>query len=189
MRCRFGRMKTYENNFFRFRLEFPDTWKLTSWHHAQIARSWQSAYQAKDDDLPKKGKCATKFLFTAALHPPESEAIVDADIELSVFRLSQIEDMRTSLVENFERQRAYYESNGIVTSIVNEGAWNLGGIDFTYVDQESKSRRKHSWYRFFFRPHDEVFWLYGKIAGHKRQAYDHALEIVSGFKSTAETIG
>lgn len=182
-------MKTYENSYFHLRLDFPDTWNLTSWRHTKIARSWQSAYQAKDDDLPKKGKCASKFLFTAALHPPESEALVDADIELSVFRLSPGEDMRTSLVENFERQRAYYESNGIVTSIIEEGAWNIGGMDFTYVDEESKSRSGNSRYRFFFRPHDQTFWLYGKIAGHKRQAYDDAIEIVERLKSTAESIG
>jgi len=97
--------------------------------------------------------------------------------------------MRTSLVENFERQRAYYESNGIVTSIVKEGAWTIGGMDFTYVDQESKTRSGMSRYRFFFRPHHEAFWLYGKIAGHKRQAYDEAVEIMEGLQSTAESIG
>lgn len=177
-------MKTYENSFFRLRLDFPDTWTLTSWRHAKIARSLQSAYQAKDDDLPKKGKCASRFLFTATLQSPESEARVDADIELSVFRLSPGEDMRASLVENFERQRAHYESNGIVTSIIKEGAWTIGGLDFTYLDQESKTRSGLTRYRFLFRPHHDAFWLYAKIAGHTRQAYDEALEIVEALKST-----
>jgi hypothetical protein len=182
-------MKTYENRYFRLRLDFPETWKLTSWRHTPVARSWQSAYQARDDDLPRKGKCASKFLFTAALHPPESEALVGADIELSVFRLSAGEDMRTSLIENFERQRAYYESNGIVTSIAKEGVWAIGSTEFTYVDQESKTRNGQSWYRFFFRPLHETFWLYGKIAGHKRQAYEEALGIVEGLRSTAGGMG
>jgi hypothetical protein len=181
-------MKTYENSYFRLRLDFPDAWKLTCWRHTKIARTLQSAYQAKDDDLPKKGKCASKFLFTAALHLPESEALIDADIELSVFRLSLGEDMRTSLVENFARERAYYESSGIVTSIVKEGAWTIGGVDFTYVDQESKSRSRLSRYRFLFRPHHEAFWLSGKIAGHERQAYDEALGIVEGLEYAAESI-
>jgi hypothetical protein len=182
-------MKTYENSYFRLRLAFPDTWKLTSWRRTRIARSSQAAYQAKDDDLPKKGKCASKFLFTAALHPPESDALVDADIELSVFRLSAGDDMRTSLIENFERERDYYKSNGIVTSIAKEGVWAIGSTEFTYVDQESKTRSGHSWYRFFFRPVLETFWLYGKIAGHKRQAYEEALGIVGGLKSAADGIG
>jgi len=181
-------MNTYENTYFRFRLDFPDVWKLTSWQHTKIARAWKLAYQAKDDDLPKEGVCTSKFLFTAAVHPPESEALVDADIELSVFRLSPGEDMRTSVVENFERQRAYYESNGIVTTITKEGMWAVGGMEFTYVDQESKTRSKHSRYRFFFRPLHEAFWLYGKIAGHKWQVYEEALEVVEGLKSTTERI-
>lgn len=182
-------MRTYKNSYFRLCLDFPDTWKLTSWQHTKIARSWQSAYQAKDDDLPRKGKCASKFLFTAALHPPESEALIDADIEVSVFRLSPGEDMWTSLVENFERQRASYESNGIAASIVKDGVWTIGGMDFTFVDQESKTRSGLSRYRFFFRPHHNAFWLYGKIASHKPKAFDTALEIVDGLKSTAESIG
>jgi hypothetical protein len=130
--------------------------------------------------LPKKGKCASKFLFTAALHPPESEALVDADIELSVFRLSPGEDMRKTLVENFERERACYESNGIATSLTKEGVWTLGSMDFTYIDQVSKTRTGQSRYRFFFRPLHEAFWLYGKIAGHKRRAFEEALEIEEG---------
>lgn len=182
-------MKTYENSYFRLRLDLPDTWELTSWQHAKIVRSWQSAYQTKDDDLPMKGNRASKFLFTATVHPPESDARVDADIELSVMRLSPGEDMRTSLVENFERQRAYYESNGIITAITMEGVWTVGSIEFTYVDQESKTRSGHSQYRFFFAPHHERFWLYGKIAGHKRRAYEEALEIVEGLKSTGGSIG
>lgn len=182
-------MKTYENTYFRLRLDVPDAWKLTSWQHTKIARSWKHLYQTRDDDLPKTGERASKFLFTAVLHPPESEAMVDADIELSVFRLLPGADMRASLVENFERQRAYYESNGIVTSIVKEGARTIGGMDFTYVDQESKTRSGLSRYRFFFRRHDETLWLYGKIAGHKQQPYHEALEILEGLKSTAESIG
>ncbi len=180
-------MKTYENHYFRLRLEFPDTWQLTNWRHTKIARSWQSAYQAKDDDLPKVGRCASKFLFTAALHPAENEAIVDADIELSVSRLAPGDDMRTSLVENFDRQRAYYESNGILTSITEEGVWTVGDMDFTYVDQESKTSRRESRYRFFFRPALEGFWLYGKIAALKRRAYEEALGVVEGLKSTTQS--
>jgi hypothetical protein len=182
-------MKTYENRYFRLRLDFPDSWKLTSWRHTKIARSSQPAYQARDDDLPKKGKCASKFLFTAALHPAESEALVHADVELSIFLLSPGEDMRTTLVENFERERAYYERNGIVTSITKERVWTLGSLDFTYIDQELKTRTGRSQYRFFFRPLHEAFWFYGKIAGHKRQAYKEALKIVEGLKPTAESIG
>jgi hypothetical protein len=182
-------MNTYENRYFHIRLDFPDTWKLTSWRHTKIARSSQSAYQARDDDLPKKRKCASKFLFTAALHPAQSEALVDADVELSVYLLSPGEDMRTTLVENFERECAYYESNGIATSITREGVWTLGSLDFTYVDQESKTRAGRSQYRFFFRPLHEAFWLYGKIAGHKQKAYKDALKIVEGLKSTAGSIG
>jgi len=97
--------------------------------------------------------------------------------------------MRTSLVENFERQRAYYESNGIVMAITKEGVWTVGSIEFTYVDQESTTGSGQSRYRFFFRPHDDGFWLYGKIAGHKRRAYEDALEIVEGLKPTGESIG
>jgi hypothetical protein len=179
-------MKTYENRFFRFRLVFPDAWQLTSWRHTNIARSVQSAYQAADNDLPKRGQCGSKFLFTAALHPPESVVLVDADIELSVFRLSPSEDLRTSLVQNFERQRVYYENSGIESTIVEEGAWTIGGMDFTYLDEDSKSRSGHSWYRFFFRPHHEAVWLYGKIAGHKRPAYHEALKILEGLKSNAD---
>jgi hypothetical protein len=181
-------MKTYENSYLRLRLDFPNTWKLTSWRHAKIARAWQAAYQASDDDLPKKGKRRSKFLFTAALHPPQSKALVDADIELSVFRLSPGEDMRHSLVENFEQERAYCESNGILTSITREGVWSLGSMDFTYVDQDSSTRNGHSRYRFFFRPLHKSFWLYGKIAGHKPQAYEEALRIVEGLKFTAESV-
>src|SRR5262245_22469378 len=114
-------MKIYENAYFRLRLGFPETWRLTSWRHTKIPPEWRSAYQTRDDELPVAGKCASKFLFTAAVHPPESEARVDADIEMSVFRLSPGEEMRTSLLENFERERAYYESNGIETSINREG--------------------------------------------------------------------
>lgn len=186
-RC--GRMKTYENSYFRLCLDFPDTWKLTSWRHTKIARSWRSAYQATDDDLPRTGKSASKFLFTAALHPPESPAIVVADIELSVRRLSPGEDMRASLVENLERQRAHYETQGIVTPMIQEGTWTIGGMDFTYVDQESTTRSGMSRYRFILRPHHEVFWFYGKIAGHTREAYDEAVGIVQGLKRTAESIG
>jgi phosphoribosyl-AMP cyclohydrolase len=182
-------MKTYENSYFRFRLDFPDTWLLKSWRHTKIANSCQSAYQARDNDLPKKGKCPSKFLFTAALHSPESEALIDADIEMSVFRLSPGEDFRTSLVENFERQRAHYESNGIVSSIIKEGVWTVGCMDFVYVDEESRTRTSHNRYRFFFRPFHEAFWFYGKIAGHKGQVFDEVLEIVEGLKSTAESIG
>jgi hypothetical protein len=90
--------------------------------------------------------------------------------------------MHASLLENFERQRGYYESAGIVTSITKEGVWTIDGIDFPFVDQESKSRGAHSCYRFFFRPFHKVFWLYGKIAGHKRRAYKDALKIVEGMK-------
>ncbi len=180
-------MKTYENTFFQIRLSFPDTWDLTSWRHTRIARLWQSAYQAKDDDLPGKGNETSKFLFTAALHPPESNAVVDADIELSVFLLSPGENMRTSLVENVERERQHNESSGIARTLIKEGVWTIGGMDFSCVDQESKTRNSHARFRFIFRPQRETFWLYGKIAGHKIQAYFDALEIVEGLRSTAES--
>jgi hypothetical protein len=183
-------MKTYTNSYFRLGLDFPDAWELTSWRHSKISRSWQSLYQARDDELPTEGKCTSKFLFTAARHPPESEALVDPDIEFSVFYVSPAEDMRKSLVDNFERQRAYYESSGIVNSIAKEGVWTVGSMEFSYVDQESKSRRGQSWFRFIFRPFNKTFWLYGKIAGHKRHAhYEEALEIVQGLTSSAEAIG
>lgn len=97
--------------------------------------------------------------------------------------------MRTSLVENFERQRAYYESNGIVSSIIREGAWKLRSGEFTFVDQESQSHGGHNWYRFFFRPLHDALWLYGKISGHRPQAYDQAVEIVEGLKPAEESIG
>ncbi len=88
-----------------------------------------------------------------------------------------------------ESARTNYESNGIVTSITKEGVWTVGSRDFAYVDEESKTRTSDSRYRFFFRPFHESFWLYGKIAGHKWQAFQEALEIVEGLKSTAESIG
>ena len=182
-------MKTYNNSYFRLRLDFPDTWRLTSWRHTKLACSGKAACQAKDDDLPGEGNCTSKFLFTAALHSPDSEASVDGDIEVSVFRLAPGEDMRTFLVENLERQRRYYESNGIATSITKEGVWTLGGMDFAFLDQESKTRTSHSQYRFFFCPFHEAFWLYGKIAGHKGQAFQEALGILDGLKSTPESIG
>ena len=62
-------------------------------------------------------------------------------------------------------------------------------MDFTVVAQASKTRSGLSLYRFFFRPHHDAFWLYGKIAGHKPKAFDEALEIVEGLKSAAERIG
>lgn len=142
-------------------------------------------YQASDDDLPGKGREGSRFLFTAALHPPESEALVDADIELSVFRLSQGSDMQTSLVENFERERD--NGYGILTPFIKEGVWTVGGVDFTYVDQESKTGIDR--YRFFFRPLAEDLWLYGKIAGYERRAYEEALPIVEGMTFTAGRIG
>ena len=171
-------MQTYENAYFGLRIGFPEKWKVVSWKHAKIDRSSRSAYQTRDDDLPSKGPCASKFLFTACWYTPESEALIDADVEVSVFRLAADEDMRRSLLENHERMRADYESNGIATSIVKEGTWTISGTDFGYVDEESKSRSGTSRYRFFFRRIDSVFWLYGKIAGHKKRAFSEAIKIV-----------
>lgn len=178
-------MKIYENSYFHLRVEFPDNWGLNSWQHSKIVPTWQSLYQIKDDDVPVGGTSASKFLFTAILHSAESEALIEANVELSVSRLSPSKDMRTSLVENFMRERGYYQSNGIETSIVKEGAWTIDGNEFTFVDQVSRSRKGVSEYRFFFRPHREAMWLYGKIAGYKRKAYEEALEIVQGMKVTA----
>ena len=93
------------------------------------------------------------------------------------------------MVENFERQRAYYESNGIITSITKEGVWTVGCMDFKYVDQESKTRSGCRRYRFFYRPLHEAFWLYGKIAGHKGHAFEEAVRIVEGLRCTEESIG
>jgi hypothetical protein len=126
-------MQTYENAYYGLHIDFPEKWRLVSWKHAKIGRSSRSAYQARDDDLPRKGPCASKFLFTACLYSPESEALVDADVELSVFRLAEGEHMRQTLLENHERQRAYYESNGIATSIAKEGTWKISGVDFGFV--------------------------------------------------------
>jgi hypothetical protein len=141
-------------------------------------------YQARDDESPVEGKCASKFLFTAERCPREREGYVDADIELSLFQLSPGEDMRKTVIENFERQRAMYANNGIKTSISKEGTWIVGGIGFTHIDQENESRSGHSRYRFFFQPLPDALWLYGKIAGHKPQAYIEALEVVEGLTFT-----
>lgn len=180
-------MKIYENSYFCLRIEFPDNWELNSWQHSKVVPAWQSLYQRKDDDLPTGGTSASKFLFTANLHSAESEAIIEANVELSVSRLSPSKDMRTSLVDNFVRERGYYQSNGIERSIVKEGAWTIDGNEFTFVDQVSRSRKGMSEYRCFFRLHHEAMWLYGKIAGHKRQAYQDALEIVQRMKVAVDS--
>lgn len=181
-------MKTYESHYFHLRIDFPDTWTLTSWQHVKIGRTWRSAYQTSDDDLPEKRPDATKFLFTAALHPPDSQALVHADVEVSVFRLAPDDDMRTSLVENLERLSEHYHRSGISASLTGEGVWTIGGVDFTYVDQELKSGTTN-WYRFYFRPLHENLWLYGKIAGHQRRAYyEEALAIAAGMTFTGGCI-
>jgi hypothetical protein len=87
-----------------------------------------------------------------------------------------------------KRQAAGNESHGVVSSI-QEGQWHVGRIDFPYVDRESQTRSGQSCDRFFVRPPQEPFWLYGKIAGHKPQTYEEALEIVRGLKSTAQYTG
>jgi hypothetical protein len=175
-------MQTYENAYYGLRIDFPDKWNLVSWKHAKIGRSSRSAFQTRDDDLPSKGLCASKILFTACLYSPESQVLVDADIEFSVFRLAEGEDMRQTLLENHERQHASYEADGIATSITKEGTWRISGIDFGYVDDESKTPSAHSQYRFLFRRVDEVFWLYCKIAGHKEWAFNEAIKIMEAMQ-------
>lgn len=173
-------MQTYENRHFGFRLDFPDNWTLTSWKHLSPGCTLESGYQKSDDEVPKNDDLASLFLFKSVLHGPDSEAIVDGDIEMSVFRLDPREDMRTSIVENAARERPYYAGNGIVKSIVGEGRWNLDGMDFRYLDEESQARGETSRYRFFFRPLGEGLWLYGKIAGHGSEAFENARAIVEG---------
>ena len=182
-------MPTYENTHFGLRIDFPNTWRLTSWKNSKISLSWRSLYQTRDDDLPLKGPCHSKFLFTAVLNAPESECLVDADIEMSVHRLKPNEDFQKTLLENFERQRSYYETNGIFSSITKKGSWSIGGLDFGFVDEQSKTRKGLSRYRFFFRPVDKVYWLYGKIAGHKLEKFNAAIKIASGITWDGNRMG
>jgi hypothetical protein len=175
-------MQTYQNDYFGLQIDFPDHWKLVSWRHAKINRSHRSMYQTSDDDLPTTGPRNSKFLFTAALYAPESSALVDADIEMSIFRVKPSEDMRQSLIENFERQREFYKSNGVTTSITNDGNVAINGVEFGIVDQESKSSARRNWYRFLYRRVDKTLWLYVKIAGHKKPAFAEAIGIVSAMQ-------
>ncbi|MBM4075160.1 MAG: hypothetical protein FJ267_05905 [Planctomycetes bacterium] len=179
-------MAIYENAYFRFRLDFPETRKLTSWRHGTISDSLRSVFQRKDDDLPIEETCQSKFLLTAVTNKSGSEVVIDSDVELSVFRLKGNEKFRSTLISNFEQQRGHYAANGIAQLITSEGRWSLGGIDFTYIDKESKSRSGHSRYRFFFRQFDDVFWLYGKIVGHNEQAFYDAIAIVEQLQPFAD---
>lgn len=179
-------MPTYENLHFGVRLDFPDTWKLVSWKHSKLGRSSRSAFQTSDGDLPSKGPYASKFLFIARLFSPGSEALVDADIEVSVSRLPAGQEMRQILLDNLERERAYYHSNGIATSIAKDGTWTIGGTDFGYVDAESISRSGKNRYRFFFRRVEGLYWLSGKIAGHDERKYAEAIRIVEAMECNME---
>jgi hypothetical protein len=165
----------YENQYLGVRIEVPDQWELTSWQHTHVG----SDFQTRDNDLPT-GNQRSKFLFTACLfgRPP----MVDADIELSIYRLDPGENMRDGLITNFTRQREYYTSHGIDTSIVQESTWIIGGVSFQFVEQLSKSRNGTSRYRFFFHPLGDEFWLYGKIAGHRDSAYEAAIKIAGAIK-------
>lgn len=175
-------MPAYENADFGIQIEFPEKWKLVSWKHGSVGRSSRSAYQSRDDELPTKGPQASRFLFTACLHPPESEAMVEADIEFSVFRLAEGEDLRQTLLQNCQRRSAQYQSGGIASSIFTEGTWTLGNVDFGYVDEHSKREGGQSRYRFFFRRMEGILWFYGKIAGHRDAAFAEALQIVEALK-------
>jgi hypothetical protein len=177
-------MRTYENAYFGLRIDVPDRWNLVSWKHVKIGRPGQSAYQTRDDELPAPGACPSKFLFTAALYSAESVALIDADLEISVFRVEMGEDFRSGLIKNIELRREGYASGdfGMVTSIIEQGTWWVDGIDFGFVDEETKSRTGHSRYRFFFRHVADAHWLYGKVAGHKKPDYQEAVRIVEAMR-------
>lgn len=175
-------MASYENSFLDLRIEFPPTWNLVSWKNSRINRNRRRLYQMKDNDLPSKSarSCQTsKFLFTAELPAAESPAMVDADIEISVFRLTPDEDLGESMRENFRRDNAYRERNGIVGIERSEGHWKINGVDFRYHNVELNGGDRESHYRFFFCRIDDVHWLYGKIAAHKEGAFEEALSIVA----------
>jgi hypothetical protein len=170
-------MRIYQNDYLGVRIEVPNEWELTSWRHAYTG----SDFQTRDDDLPT-GDQRTKFLFTACLFA--RPALVDADIELSLFRLDPGEFMLDSLMTNLRRQRECDMSYGIDTSIAQESTWKIGGVKFQFVEQLSKRKTGSSRYRFFFRPLADEFWLYGKVAGHRDSAYEAAINIVGAMRCT-----
>jgi hypothetical protein len=178
-------MQTYENAYFGLRIDVPERWRLVNWKHAKIKRTWRDLYQMSDDALPTDGPSASKFLFTATLYRPESEVTVDAEIDIAVFRSQIGEDLRQSLLQNFERMRPYYERNGITSSITDEGTWRISGIDFGFVDQESKSSVAISRYRFFFRRVSEGYALQGRVAGHNAGAFAEGVRIVQAMECEA----
>jgi hypothetical protein len=179
---------TYENEYFGLRIDFPRKRKVVSWKQTKkITPSWRSLFQTRDEDMPRKGSCDSKFLFTACLYSRKSEALLDAEIEISVFRLKPGEDMRQGIVESFERERLHYQSHGITTTITKQGNWAISGVDFDYVDEQSKTRTRCCQYRFFFRRYTDVFWLYGKIAGHRKRSFSEAIKIVEAMKCTIES--
>lgn len=179
-------MKIYENKYFRIRLEFPATWNLVSWHTAKRRQSLQPNFQLTDDDLPQEVEWAQKVLFEAALNPPGSCAIVHAFVEMSVHWLAPGEDMSCRMAQTKERMRPWYEGYGEYRSIVDEGKWDLGGTEFTFLDQLSKTRNGEHRCRFFFRRYSESLWLYGLINGNSPRTYEQAIEIVGKLNSIQE---
>jgi|SRR5262245_1686565 len=173
-------MPTYENAHFGLRLDIPDHWLLVSWRHSVLCRPGQSAYQTRDDELPASGPRTSMFLFTASLKSAESEVAVDAEIELSVFRVQAGTDFRAGLIKNIELRCR--RDRGSSTSITGQGTWPVGGVDFGFADEEYRNLGRVSRYRYYFRPIDDVYWLYGKIAGHTKPAYEEAIGIVGAMK-------
>ena len=165
-----GPARRYVNDHFGLRFEIPASWELVSWRHSKISRSWRPAYQSRDDDLPPKVG-ASKFLFTATRYAPESRALVDASIEMSVQRLAAGIDLRDTLVSNMAL-------GGRAPG--GEGKCKAGGLAFEYVDEVMGGGSRTAYFRFAFRRVDPSLWLYAKIAGYTPEHFQEALGVFEG---------
>jgi hypothetical protein len=163
-------MRAYDNAFFGLRIDIPDTWELVSSKHAKISRPWRALYQARDDDLPVRGG-GPRFLFTANGCAPASAAVVEASIELSVFRLAPGEDLHDTMVANMRREG---RQSG------REGRWAIGGVEFGFVEQSVKTSGGTGAIRFAYSRFQDALWLYAKIAGYRQDSFAEAVRIFQG---------
>jgi hypothetical protein len=164
----------YENPVIGFRLEVPGDWELKGWKTSQLDRSARQLFQARDDDLPTKAG-SSRFIVVARKYKPGSSAVVDCDIETSLFREPRGYDFLAAILGNRAATSAYYRTAGIESHRVGHGDWLLGEQRFSFVDQKNASQWGTSRYRFAFRPLNDTLWFYAKIAGHSEQAFGDAL--------------
>jgi hypothetical protein len=165
-------MHVYASDFWGFRIAIPEQWELASWKHMKIKRSWRRLFQQREDDIPDTPG-QSKFLFTANRYSPESKAVVEASIEMSISRLGPDVDFYDSMLANLARESR---------KIHDEGSWIIGNEYFSYLDEVIERKDSTARFRFAWKSFMDGLWLYVKIAGYSDAWFAEAIAIFGAMK-------